>query len=114
MRAKTINEIKNFERGQEPKKAMGTGIGDKIDMAKGMKIFVTWTYNLDGNFIEEIWGKDTMITEHLRAKFKGILSRSKEDFMDPNSIIKFIHELSDHYKMDLYNYIVEKYKDRWG
>jgi len=109
-----VKENINFERNIEPKKAMGTGIADKLDMAKGMKIFVTWTYNIEPNFIDEIWGKDTNMGQHFTAKWKGILARSKEDYMDPNTIIKFLHELSDGYRQELFMYVIEKYKDRWG
>jgi hypothetical protein len=112
MRAKTINEIKNFERGQEPKKTMGIGISEKLDMIKGMEAITHWLYSVHYNFIEEIWGK-TLIGNHLNKKWQGILSKSKEDYASPDCLMKFVRELDDENRKMLYEYIIEKHKDKW-
>ncbi|MFA5153856.1 MAG: hypothetical protein WC554_14995 [Clostridia bacterium] len=112
MRAKTINEVNNFERNQEPKKAMGIGISEKLDMIKGISAFTHWLYNVHYNFVEEIWGK-THIANHFNEKWQGILSRSKEDYASPNSLMKFVRELDDENRKMLYEYIIEKHKDQW-
>jgi hypothetical protein len=91
---------------------MDIGVGKKMAAAKGMQIFTMWLYNLDGDFIEQIWGKEGM-GKHFREKFNGILNRSKSDHMNPDSIISFLFQLSDNYRNQLFEYIYEKYKDKW-
>jgi hypothetical protein len=112
MRAKTINELEKFERGQEPKKAMGIGVSENLDMIKGMSAFSHWLYNVRPNFIEEAWGK-THIGNHLRDKFSGILKKSETNYIDPNCLMIFFRELDDENRKMLYEYIIEKHKGRW-
>ena len=109
MRAKTINEVNKFERGQEPKRAMKIGMSEKIDMMTGMNSFAHWLYNVDSNFIEKIWGK-TIIADHFTSKLKGILSKSKDSYMDPTSLMKFFRELDDENRRKLFEYIIKEHK----
>jgi hypothetical protein len=112
MRAKKINEVQNFERGiDDPMKAMGIGVSKKRDMVEGMAAFTHWLYNIDPYFIENIWG-DTLIAKHLLDKWEGILAKSKETFMDPNSLIKFVHQLDSENREKLYEYIIENHSDK--
>jgi hypothetical protein len=54
MRAKTINEEQNFERGDHPLKNMGIGVSKELDMIEGMDAFSHWLYNVDHRFIKKI------------------------------------------------------------
>jgi hypothetical protein len=112
MKAKTVNEVKNFERNLDPKNAMGIGKSKEINMQEGIQIFVAWLYNFDTDFIDEIWDKKTSMGQHFASKFAGYCS--KDGYASPNAIMSFIASLSDHYRQELYAYIIEKYKNRWG
>ena len=113
MKAKQINEI-NFERTDDPKRAMGTGKGQEEDMALGMKVFNVWLNNFESNFIEETWKSEPWLVKHLEEKFKGIVVRHNKGFAPAQCLIDFIVQLSNDRKMELFRYIAEKYKDRWG
>ena len=113
MRAKTINEVHNFERGEDPKKSMDIGVSQRLDAMKGMSAFTHWLYNVDHRFIDQVWGEGTMLANHLGGKWEGILSRSKENYMNPDSLMKFVRELDDENRKMLYDYILEKHKDKW-
>jgi len=111
MRARTVNEDQNFERGQDPKKSLGIGIQEKIDMAKGMKLLSIWLNNFDPDFIDKVW--EGNMANHFKEKWKLAMSQSKYGYADPTSIMRFLSELSDGNKEMLFNYISEEYKDEW-
>lgn len=111
MKAKTINET-NFERDLDPKRSMKIGIGEKLDMMKGMSAMTHWLYNADSNFIEKVWG-GTFLKDHLESKLKGLINKQPERYISANVLMKFIRELDDENTKKLYEYIIENHTDKW-
>ena len=112
MRAKIINE-ENFERDQDPKRAMRIGDMGMNDKIKGIGAFTHWLYNVDPHFIQQVWGEGTMLSNHIQEKFNGILKKSMESYMDPNSLMKLIRELDTSNEKLLFKYIIENHSDKW-
>lgn len=108
-----MHETINFERGQEPKDSMDIGISKKLNAIKGINAFTHWLYYADApGFIKQIWG-DTSLGNHFKEKFNGILSRSNESYMSPNSLMKFVRELGKENQELLFTYIIENHSDKW-
>ena len=72
MRAKTINEVNNFERHQDPKKAMGIGYGDKLSE----KMVEEHLINVFFKYSESTGGADMQsfgdwLAEEIKELFRG-------------------------------------------
>ena len=112
MKAKFINED-NFEQGMDPKRAMGIGQQKFLDAVEGIDAFTHWLYYVDENFIQEVWGKDTMLGNHLQEKFDGIFKAMDDDWITPYMLIKFVRELDTENQHLLYEYIIENHNNKW-
>ena len=111
MKAKIVNEDINFEKEQDPKRALNIGVGDKLRI-EGIDAFTHWLYNVDYKFIEKVWG-GTWLENHLKDKWEGILKRSKENYADPNSLMKFVRDLDNQNQNLLYEYILKNHSNKW-
>ena len=107
---KLVNETIGFEKHKDPKEALGLSMRDQIDAVKGMKLFTYWIYNLDHDWLDQVFG-DTNLGQHFAAKWKGILGRSNSGYADPTSIMKMLYEMNESYREALFIYIYNKYKD---
>jgi hypothetical protein len=108
MRAKSINEDQNFERGTDPKKSMGIGKSRSIDMKKGVDALTHFMYYADGRFIGRVW--EGWMVNHLEEKLKAHI---RDGYMDPNALMKFIRDLDKGNQDKLYDYIIENHSDQW-
>ena len=111
MRAKNVNEDINFEKGKDPKSSMNIGVGDKLKM-EALSAFTHWLYYVDHKFVEKVWG-GTWLENHLKDKWNAILNKSKENYMDPNSLMKFVRDLDDSNREMLFKYILENHSNKW-
>jgi hypothetical protein len=111
MRAKTVNEEQNFEKGQDPKEAMGLGVGDKLKM-EAIGAFTHWLYYIEHDFVKRVWG-GTWLENHLTEKWNTVLERSKEGYIDPNTIMKFVRDLDETNRELLYKYILKNHSNKW-
>ena len=57
------------------------------------------------NFIEDIWGTDTNLGFHFRAKFNGFCNT--EGYASANAILKFFYALTGDHQEKLSKYIFE-------
>ena len=58
---------------------------------------------LPHDFIEDIWGTDTNLGFHFRAKFNGICNT--EGYASANASLKFVYALTDDHQELLCDYI---------
>jgi hypothetical protein len=63
MRAKTLNEVQNFERGQDPKDALNIGMWKELEEENQMKIPIEFFLENGGKLTQgrEIWAMDLNI-----------------------------------------------------
>lgn len=108
MEAKFVNETQNFERGQDPKEALGIGVGNKLRM-EGLEALRHFLYHADNDFIDKAWG-DSWIVNHLREKLSV---KIEEGYMDANALMSFISDLDRGNQEILYNYILKNHVDKW-
>jgi len=106
MRAKRVNEEQRFERGQDPKDALGIGMGDKLRM-EGVDAFTHFLYYVNGEeMIQKVWGG----WDHIRNKLK---SKVGDGYLDPNALMKFIRDLDTENQEKLYKYIIDNHSNKW-
>ena len=112
MRAKQINE-QNFEKGQDPKRAMGIGEMGRKDMIKGIDSMTHFLYYAQPEFIDDIWGENPMFANHMKEKLVHAMDNENTDYMSPGVLMRFVRDL-DAGNMDmLYNYIVDTHTGKW-
>ena len=76
-----------------------------------MRQFIIFAYNYrSSTFINEIWGHDPHMAQHLQNKFDGY---AKWDSNNQSLIIKFLSELSDDKLKDVENHI-KNHPERYG
>jgi len=109
MRAKSVNEEVNFERGQDPKDALGIGGEDKKLMKVGIDAFTHFLYYANGTFIRKIWG-DKAFGDHMESKLRGNIG---DGYMDPNALMRFIRDLDKGNQDKLYDYIIQNHTNKW-
>ena len=112
MRAKSINE-ENFEKGQDPKRAMGIGDLGKTDKFKAMDALTHFLYYVDAMFIENIWGDNDMFAKHLRHKLYRAMENENVDYLAPQALLRFMRELDTQNERMLFDYILENHTDKW-
>lgn len=109
MKARKVNEDINFEKGQDPKKAMNIGQGELLDMIKGMDAFTHWLYYAEHDFVDQVWG-DSGLKDHIQSKLRGYIG---DGYMDAKVLMKFVRELDTGNMQKLYRYIAEHHSDKW-
>ena len=76
-----------------------------------MRPFIIFVHNYSANFIQEIWGQDPMMAQHLQSKFDGYAQYFKEDGMSfyqrEGLMMKFLAELSSDKLKDVEKHIEE-------
>ena len=60
---------------------------------------------LPHDFIEDIWGTDTNLGFHFRAKFNGFCNT--EGYASANAILKFFYALTENHQELLCDYILK-------
>jgi hypothetical protein len=98
----TLNE---FERGLEPRDALG--IGSKYKKIDAMNCLLRFLFNADYNFIKQIWG-GTFLENHLYDKLRNYMK--DDSYLSPNALSNFISNLGEENKDLLYTYILENHK----
>jgi hypothetical protein len=106
MKAKLVENI-DFERGQEPKEAMGIGRSEEIYGIEGIEAYTHFLFNADHDFIDQIWGD----WNHLKKKLEGLIG--EKNFMSAGDIAHFDRELDLGNRRKLYKYILENHKRKW-
>jgi hypothetical protein len=71
-----------------------------------MNSLFLWNFNYDRDFIEKVWGKGTVLAEHLKAKF----SRLYRDYGDRAVGVSFVGELDVTNRAKLFAYILKRHK----
>jgi hypothetical protein len=105
MRAKTINE-ETFERGQDPKDALGIGMGDKLRM-EGVDAFTHFLYYVNAeDMIKKVWDG----WDHIRQK---LISKVGKGHLDPNALMSFVRDLDVENQEKLYRYIIKYHSNKW-
>ncbi len=80
----TTKSINSSDTNQEDddlsNQIMNESMSDKSDIYK----FVFFSYNFPHNFIEDIWGNDTTMGQHLKGKWDGNMSKFYTNLDDEN------------------------------
>ena len=106
MRAKKVNEEQRFERGQDPKDALGIGIGEKLKM-EGIDALMHFLYYANGeDMIQKVWDG----WDHIRKK---LISKVGKGYLDPNALMSFIRDLDVENQEKLYRYIIKYHSNKW-
>jgi len=71
-----------------------------------MNSLFVWNFNYDHNFIEKVWGKGTVIANHLQAKFSSIY-KAKGSYA---AGMVFVGELDTENRAKLFEFIVKRHK----
>jgi len=106
MKAKLVENIE-FERGQEPKDAMGIGRSEEIYGIEGIEAYTHFLFNANGDFIDQVFDG----WSHLKKKLSGIIG--DKGFMSAGDLARFDRELDVGNRRKLYKYILENHKHKW-
>ena len=66
-----------------------------------------YCYNFEHNFIQKVWGNDTLLADHLQEKFNALYQHYGAMGVMPS----FYAELDSNNKVKLLTYILENYND---
>lgn len=106
-----VKEDLNFEKGQDPKRALDIGIGDKL-REEGIDALTHFLYYAPHNFIEKAWGKSHLVG-HLKEKLSRHISGTGDGSLNPNALMAFIRDLDTGNQKILYKYIIKDHTDKW-
>ena len=112
MRAKPVNEVTNFERGQDPARKMGIGAQGLPDKIVGIGALRHFLHYADGDFIEKVWEGDWVV-DHLKEKIEGRVQDSGDGYLSAEVLLKFIGDLDGGRQNQLYTYIAENHSNKW-
>lgn len=72
--------------------------------------FVYFTANFPPDFIKQVWGENTHMSNHLQSKFDSIVKRDDNGYCSPGTFLKFVFELDGENKEMLVKWVENNYK----
>lgn len=105
-KSRGITESMEFEKGKDPKDALGIGVGDKLKM-EGIDALTHFFYYVNAeDMIQKVWNG----WDHIRQK---LISKVGKGHMDPNALMSFIRDLDTGNQEKLYKYILKYHSNKW-